>query len=63
MDHLWSPWRYRYVSSASSEEACFLCRVATESKDRENYVIRRGARNFVLLNRYPYTSGHLMIAP
>ena len=63
MDHLWSPWRYRYVSSQKSDEACLFCRIALEHKDRENYVLLRAERNFVLLNRYPYTSGHLMIAP
>ncbi len=63
MDHLWSPWRYRYVSSQISEEGCLFCRIAHESKDRENYVLLRAERNFVVLNRYPYTSGHLMIAP
>lgn len=62
MDHLWSPWRYRYVS-AGPVEGCLFCRIASESKDRENYVVLRAERNFVLLNRFPYTSGHLMIAP
>ena len=63
MDHLWSPWRYRYVTSAKSEESCLFCRIASESKDKENYVLLRAERNFVLLNRYPYTSGHVMIVP
>ncbi len=63
MDHLWSPWRYRYVSTASDDDGCLFCRIAAESKDAENYVILRARRNFVLLNRYPYTGGHLMIAP
>jgi ATP adenylyltransferase len=63
MDQLWSPWRYRYVSSAKSDRECLFCRIASESKDKENYVLLRAERNFVLLNRYPYTSGHLMIVP
>jgi ATP adenylyltransferase len=63
MDHLWSPWRYRYVSSSSPDDACLFCRIQAEAKDRENCVLLRGKLNFVLLNRYPYTSGHLMIAP
>lgn len=66
MDHLWSPWRYQYVTStspATSKNNCLFCRIATEAKDRENYVVLRGERNFVLLNRYPYSSGHLMVAP
>ena len=63
MDHLWSPWRYRYVSQAIPEEACLFCRIAASPDDQANHVVLRGERNFVLLNRYPYTSGHLMIAP
>lgn len=63
MDYLWSPWRYRYVSSNQPEDECLFCRISAEAKDEENYVLLRAERNFVLLNRYPYTSGHLMIAP
>jgi ATP adenylyltransferase len=63
MDFLWSPWRYRYVSSASPEDSCLFCRVAAENNDRGNYVLLRAEHNFIMLNRYPYTSGHVMIAP
>ncbi len=65
MDYLWSPWRYRYVSSAppSDPEACLFCAKAGSSDDRSNLVAFRGEHNFILLNLYPYTSGHLMIAP
>jgi ATP adenylyltransferase len=66
MDHLWSPWRYKYVTSVSSsteKDTCLFCRIGTETKDQENYVVLRAARNFVLLNRYPYSTGHLLIAP
>ena len=63
MDYLWSPWRYRYVSSPQPEQACLFCRVLAEAKDEENFVLLRAERNFVMLNRFPYTSGHLMVAP
>lgn len=63
MDHLWSPWRYSYVQSCVPQEGCLFCRKAADHHDRENYIVFRGERNFVLLNLYPYTSGHLMIAP
>jgi ATP adenylyltransferase len=67
MDHLWSPWRYSYVSSADSvpkdPESCLFCRVAGGSDDAQNLVVLRAERSFVLLNRYPYSTGHLMIAP
>ena len=69
MEHIWSPWRYKYIASADRETGCVFCRVhgtdpreATE-KDQANYVVFRGELNFVILNLYPYTSGHLMIAP
>jgi len=68
MDHLWSPWRYQYVSSAgavpSGKDFCLFCRVAAGAhEDATNLVVFRGECCFVLLNRYPYSSGHLMIAP
>jgi ATP adenylyltransferase len=63
MDHLWSPWRYRYVSTQQPAGDCLFCRILSESKDKDNYVLLRAERNFVLLNRFPYTSGHLMIVP
>jgi len=63
MDHLWSPWRYQYVSSAPATSECIFCQKAEEHKDAENLVVWRGKHNFVLLNLYPYTSGHLMVAP
>jgi ATP adenylyltransferase len=68
MDHLWSPWRYQYVSSAGAvpvdKDNCFFCRSAADpADDAANLVVLRSERSFVLLNRYPYSTGHLMIAP
>ncbi len=63
MDYLWSPWRYQYVSTAVPGGACIFCQKSAERKDRENYILYRGQRCFALLNLYPYTTGHLMIAP
>jgi ATP adenylyltransferase len=63
MEHIWSPWRYKYIASADRAEGCVLCRVHNEQRDEENYVIHRGRLNFVILNLFPYTSGHLMIVP
>lgn len=63
MDRLWSPWRYQYVSKAADGGACIFCQKPSEQRDRENYILFRGEHNFVLLNLFPYTSGHLMIAP
>jgi len=63
MDHLWSPWRYRYVSQATAGDECLFCAKAASKDDRAEHILYRGERNFVLLNAFPYTSGHLMIAP
>ncbi len=62
MDYIWSPWRYAYVTKASPGQ-CIFCEKASEPNDAENFVVHRGRHGFVLLNIYPYTTGHLMIAP
>ncbi|HVG21161.1 MAG TPA: HIT domain-containing protein [Blastocatellia bacterium] len=63
MEHIWSPWRYKYIASADRAEGCVFCRVRGEQSDEQNYVVHRGRLNFVILNLFPYTSGHLMIVP
>jgi ATP adenylyltransferase len=63
MDRLWSPWRYQYISKGGGSEACIFCEKSAARQDRENLIVLRAEYNFVLLNLYPYTSGHLMIAP
>ena len=63
MDHLWSPWRYKYIANADQYDGCVLCRIAQEHNDAENYVVHRAKLNFIILNLFPYTSGHLMIVP
>jgi ATP adenylyltransferase len=63
MDRLWSPWRYQYVSRTMPDSVCIFCEKPAEQKDRENHILYRGEHSFVLLNLFPYTSGHLMIAP
>ena len=59
---LWAPWRLEYVGSADEQEGCIFC-LAVEGDDEEGFVVRRGDRAFALLNKFPYASGHLMIAP
>jgi ATP adenylyltransferase len=63
MDRLWSPWRYAYIRKATPEDECIFCAKLAENNDAANYIVYRGRLNFVLLNLYPYTNGHLMIAP
>jgi ATP adenylyltransferase len=59
---LWAPWRLEYIGQADQQEGCIFCRAA-ESEDEAGLVVHRGAHAFVLLNRFPYASGHLMAAP
>jgi ATP adenylyltransferase len=63
MDRLWTPWRYTYIAQTHPDAGCIFCIKAAENKDAENYILHRGKLNFVLLNLFPYTNGHLMIAP
>ena len=63
MEHIWSPWRYTYITQASREPGCVLCRVIEEGDDAKNHVVYRGPLNYVILNLFPYTNGHLMIVP
>ena len=64
MDFLWTPWRYRYVTSLGEPVACIFCAAAADrAHDHEHLVVHRGTRNFIMLNRFPYTSGHVMVVP
>ena len=65
MDILWSPWRFRYVTEAGKGDRCIFCEKAAgnASHDREELILHRARSNFVILNLFPYTTGHTMIAP
>ena len=63
MDHLWSPWRMSYVQSLKDEEGCVFCSLLALPDGPQNLIVHRGRRNFAVLNRFPYTSGHMMIVP
>ncbi|MBS7611323.1 HIT domain-containing protein [Candidatus Bathyarchaeota archaeon] len=61
MKILWAPWRASYVEKPG--ENCIFCEKIRENRDGENLIVLRGQRGFIMLNRYPYNTGHLMIAP
>ncbi len=63
MDYLWTPWRYEYITTAGAAGECVFCAAARDADDRRSYIVHRGAKNFVILNRFPYTSGHVMVVP
>jgi ATP adenylyltransferase len=61
---LWAPWRLQYIEKPNpSGGGCIFVELPAENDDRKNYILFRGAEAFVMLNAFPYTSGHLMIAP
>jgi ATP adenylyltransferase len=63
MDHLWSPWRMKYMEQDNQKSECIFCDAISANQDEENLVVYRGKLNFVILNRFPYTSGHVMVVP
>ena len=64
MDYLWTPWRFQYVTSSGEPAECVFCAAAVQpADDRKNLVVHRRTHHFVILNRYPYTSGHIMVVP
>lgn len=63
MDHLWSPWRYRYLTEPRKVATCIFCTIAEDNQDELNLIVHRAKYNFVVLNKFPYTSGHLMVVP
>src|SRR2546430_16445140 len=65
MDFLWTPWRYQYIAEAKAgkQPECIFCDAAARTDDEVTLIFHRGASCFVILNLYPYTSGHAMIFP
>jgi ATP adenylyltransferase len=62
MNRLWSPWRMAYISSSKPKE-CVFCQLPSEECDTANLILYRGEHCYVMLNRYPYNNGHLMVIP
>jgi ATP adenylyltransferase len=60
---IWAPWRLRYVKDASKSDECIFCAKPTAGDDRQALIVHRGEHCFVILNLFPYTNGHLMVAP
>jgi ATP adenylyltransferase len=62
MRQLWAPWRLEYIQSADEQEGCLFC-ITQAGDDEEGLVVHRGRTGFVMLNKFPYSTGHLMAAP
>ncbi len=63
MDFLFTPWRYAYVTAANNPGGCLFCDIFKAQNDEQNFVVHRGKLCFVILNTFPYTSGHVMVVP
>ena len=63
MDYLWTPWRYSYITTADQAPACIFCEKAAEPDDRRALIVHRARHCFIILNAFPYTSGHVMVVP
>ena len=59
---IWAPWRLEYIGEAGTKDGCVFCDEAAGSLGGESLTVHRGERAFVLLNKFPYSSGHLMVA-
>ena len=63
MNHLFTPWRMSYIKSNKTQNGCVFCNAQAEDDSAENLIVFREKRAFVILNRFPYTSGHVMVLP
>lgn len=63
MKHLWTPWRYKYLSATQKKNECIFCLANKSKNPRDCYLLYRSNYNLIILNLFPYTNGHLIIAP
>ncbi len=63
MKRLWASWRMKYITKSEKEAGCIFCNALEKTDDSDNLIVMRGEHAFVILNKFPYTSGHLMVAP
>ena len=65
MKKLWAPWRMEYISNMKkmNKNGCIFCKALKGKKDKDNLVLYRGSHCFIIMNKFPYTHGHLMLAP
>ena len=63
MKRIWASWRMKYITNADKETGCVFCNALAKKDGSDNLIVLRGERAFIILNKYPYTSGHTMVAP
>lgn len=62
MERIWAPWRVEYILQ-EKDKGCIFCEKIKERRDKKNYILYRGRSSFIIMNIFPYNSGHLMVAP
>ena len=63
MKVLWAPWRMDYILSDKKSQGCIFCELPKQDTDRDNLILYRSSHTFVIMNRYPYNNGHIMVVP
>ena len=63
MDVLWAPWRMEYILSENKEQGCIFCPGEDRSADEQRLILHVGNKTMVIMNKYPYNNGHLLVAP
>ncbi|MEK6726408.1 MAG: HIT domain-containing protein [Deltaproteobacteria bacterium] len=63
MERIWAPWRMEYIERCDEQKGCIFCELPKKESDRENLILFRGQDSFVIMNKFPYAAGHLMVAP
>lgn len=63
MNNLWAPWRMEYILSNSKDNGCIFCPGEDRAQDKERLILHVGEKSMVMMNRYPYNNGHLLVAP
>lgn len=63
LQYLWASWRMKYIQNEPKESGCVFCNALAQEDSAQNLIVTRSQHSFVILNKYPYTSGHLMVAP
>jgi ATP adenylyltransferase len=63
MEHLFTPWRYAYITNADKIDGCLFCTKLAHGDDRQALIVHRAEHCFIMLNAFPYTNGHVMVVP
>jgi ATP adenylyltransferase len=63
MDHIFTPWRYTYITNADKIADCVFCSQPQSNDDEKTLIVHRAEHCFIILNAFPYTSGHVMVVP